>query len=60
MTAEERVRIDAMSHVEMARMWRHAGDYEPLLSGETGDYFRKVLFETHGGFTPAISREIGW
>jgi len=55
-----RKQIDAMTQVEMARLWRFAPIGHPLFAGDTGDYFRKVFFEQKGGLTPAISRELGW
>jgi hypothetical protein len=59
MTNEEKETIDAMSQYEMCRMWRFAKTGEPLLCGETGEYFAKVLKEK-GGFTPEISKALGW
>jgi hypothetical protein len=59
-TAEEKTRIDAMSRWEMAHMWRFAKSGEPLLQGETGDYFSKRFFKDLGGFDPALSKALGW
>jgi len=53
-------RIDDMTQEEMARLWRFAPVGEPLFQGDTGDYFKKVFFEEKGGFTPAISKGLGW
>lgn len=44
----------------MARLWRFADSGHPLLSGETGDYFKKRFFDDLGGFSPEISRSLGW
>jgi hypothetical protein len=60
MTDEEKTKIDAMSHYEMCEMWRFADDKEPLLQLQTGAYFRDKLFKHFGGFTPAISKSLGW
>jgi hypothetical protein len=60
MTEEQKAQIDSMSHVELCQHWRFAPSGDELLSGDTGDYFRKVLFEDHKGFTPEISKLIGW
>jgi hypothetical protein len=49
-----------MSHEEMARTWRFAPIGEPLLQGDTGDYFTKVFFGKFGGFNPELSKKIGW
>jgi hypothetical protein len=59
MTPEQKKRIDDMSQEEMARMWRFAPTGEPLLQGDTGDYF-SAIFQGKGGFTPEISKRIGW
>ena len=57
---EHKRRIDGMSRIDMARLWRFAP------SGHT--YFRNDLplseyfnarFNKLGGFTPGISKEIG-
>ena len=51
--------IDGMSQYDLCAKWRfaHAGD--PLLAGEVGDYFTAKLKEK-GGFTPEISKQLGW
>lgn len=51
--------IDNMTQFEMCRMWRFSEPGNPLFQGDTGDYFSKVLNEK-GGFTPAISKALGW
>lgn len=54
--------IDNMSQFEMCRLWRFhkTGDHKQyLFDGEVGEYYAKVLKEK-GGFTPAISKELGW
>jgi hypothetical protein len=60
MTAEEKARIDGMSHFQLCRHWRFSATGDPLTSGDTGEYFMKVLFKDHGGFTPSISEALGW
>ncbi len=59
MTIEEKLKIDSMSQYHMAHLWRFAKFGEPLLQGETGEYFQKVFAEK-GGFTPEISKSLGW
>ena len=59
MTPEQKKQIDNMTQFEMARMWRFARVGEPLLQGETGDYFAQV-FKAKGGMTPEISKQLGW
>lgn len=60
MTETQRKRIDGLSQYEMARLWRFAEPGHALFQGDTGTYFRKVFFEQRGGFTPAISKALGW
>ena len=43
----------------MCSKWRFAKSGDPLLQGDTGDYFAKVMKEK-GGFTPEISKDLGW
>lgn len=55
---ELKAKIDALSQLELCRKWRFAvGD--PMLQGQAGEYFKQRL-EEKGGFTPAISKELGW
>ena len=51
--------IDQMSHYELCRVWRFAKIGDPRFQGEAGDYFAQKLKEA-GGFTPEISKAIGW
>ncbi len=60
LTPELKAQIDAMTHYDMCSKWRFAKVGDPLLAGETGEYFKKRLFEHWGGFTPAISKALGW
>ena len=62
MTEEQKNKIDAMSHIEICRFWRFAPSdgSEKLVQGEAGQYLKKRLFEHFGGFTPEISKLIGW
>ena len=59
LTPEIKQRIDSMSQYEMCSLWRFAKSGNRLLSGETGDYFTKVMKEK-GGFTPEISNSLGY
>ena len=59
MTEEQKNRIDNMSREDMCIKWRFAPVGDLLFQGDTGDYFSKVLKEK-GGFSPKISKEIGW
>jgi len=51
--------IDALSREDMARKWRFAPVGDPMLQGEAGDYFSE-RFKELGGFSPEISKKIGW
>jgi hypothetical protein len=55
-----KVEIDNMSHYEMCKMWRFSKLGNPLLSGEVGQYFKDRLFNHFNGFTPEISKSLGW
>lgn len=59
MTLEDKARIDSMSQEDMCRQWRFGLAGDSLFAGDTGDYFIKSLKEK-GGFTPEISKGIGW
>ncbi len=52
-------KIDAMSQTEMAQLWRFAPSGHPIFSSPLYDYFN-VRFNSLGGFTPGISKAIGW
>ena len=51
--------IDGMSQYQMAEKWRFAPSGSYLFQGEAGDYFKKK-FSERGGFTPSISKSLGW
>ena len=53
-------RIDQMSQIEMAELWRFAPTVHPIFdrNNDLFDYFKK-RFQQLGGFTPAISKFIG-
>lgn len=52
--------IDMLSHYDMCRIWRFAKSGDPYISGEIGQYFKDRLFNHFGGFTPEISKSLGW
>ncbi len=52
--------IDSLSHYDLCRIWRFSKDGDPRLSGEVGQYFKDRLFKHFGGFTPEISKSLGW
>jgi len=65
MTEEEiqkhKADIDGMSREAMCRLWRFAPPGHPyFVSGsEVHEYFNK-RFKELGGFSPQISKKIGW
>lgn len=59
MTEEQKKQIDEMSQYELCKKWRFAPAGDPLLQGEVGEYFAAKLKEK-GGFTPEISKSLGW
>jgi hypothetical protein len=54
--------VDALTHGQMCRMWRHgSGNPKYFDSREPiSEYFKNRLFNHFGGFTPEISKQIGW
>jgi hypothetical protein len=52
--------IDEMSHIELCKLWRHAPFDNKYVSGLSGSYLKDRLFGHFGGFTPTISKSIGW
>ena len=59
MTPEQKAYIDSLSQEDLCSKWRFAPAGDPLFQGDTGDYFSKRLKEK-GGFTPEISKRLGW
>jgi len=59
--AEHKTKIDGMTQMDMARLWRSAPIGHPYFDGTLPlhDYF-KERFDKLGGFTPYISKTIGW
>jgi hypothetical protein len=59
LTDAQRDQIDNMSHIEMCRTWQFARRDDPIIAGAAGGYLYRRL-QALGGFTPDISRQIGW
>ena len=55
-------KIKAMAHEEMCRLWRFAPSGHPYFDSGLPYYeiFRERLFDHFGGFTPELSKKIGW
>jgi hypothetical protein len=53
--------ISTMTHVQMARLYRFSPIGDPLFD-KSLPIFNAFMerFKAFGGFTPAISKEIGW
>lgn len=54
--------IDALTHEEMCRYWRFGGGKPEWFDStkQESTYFHDRLFVHFGGFTPEISKKIGW
>ena len=54
-------KINAMSHEECCRLWRFAPSGHPYMDS-TLPYWKvfEAGFDSFGGFTPEISKKIGW
>lgn len=58
--AELKKKIDEMAQYELCAYWRFSPSGDEIFTDEIlGNYFRDVLKEK-GGFTPAISKSLGW
>ena len=57
---QEKQKIDGMTQLEMARLWRFAPSGHPYFDSRLPlhDYFAK-RFAKLGGMTPTISKQIG-
>jgi len=54
-------RINAMSREEMCRLWRNAPSGHPYFDSSKPYYdVFKARFDKLGGFSPEISKKIGW
>jgi hypothetical protein len=54
--------IDNLTHEEMCNYWRNGGG-NPIwfdVREESSKYFHDRLFKHFGGFTPEISKKVGW
>ena len=60
LTDEIKSKIDAMDLYDMCRIWRFGGNEYQCTMGAIGVYFKKRLFYDLGGFTPEISKSLGW
>ena len=60
-TKEWEEKIDKMSHIEMARLWRFSPSGNPVFSSQNRLFVRfKKRFDSLGGMTVTISKALGW
>ncbi|MDD4000213.1 MAG: hypothetical protein PHX62_04895 [Bacilli bacterium] len=55
--------IESMDHFTMCKLWRFSGTTSPIYFRSdlpTGKRFKERLFDEFGGFTPKISKQLGW
>lgn len=54
--------IDSLSHEQMCKMWRFGTAKREWLDSKSplSEHFKNRLFVHFGGFTPEISKRIGW
>lgn len=59
---QEITKIHKMTHIEMCSLWRQASSGHPYFDNTLpySKEFEKRLFTHFGGFTPKISKKIGW
>lgn len=65
LTPEEKAFIDSQSLQELLHRWRFSplSGTEPLFQGDTGDYYKKVMFDKRDADPDAwtaASKRIGW
>ena len=61
MTKEEKDFIDNSSYEDLLRRWRFAPDIDTIFQGESGKYYKKVMFEKGKSVDKvSISKKIGW
>jgi hypothetical protein len=57
-------RIESMDHYTMCKLWRFSpcGEENIYFRSDlpTGEAFKNRLFQHFGGFTPEISKSLGW
>ena len=64
MNEKTRKYIDGLTLDQLLSKWRFAPIGDPMLQGETGDYFSKVMSEKRkaagDGAWTAASKSVGW
>jgi MoxR-like ATPase len=59
---ELKLEVDTLTHEQMCRMWRFSSGNPKYFDNREpiSEYFKDRLFQHFGGFTPEISKQIGW
>jgi len=62
MTEKSKQEIDNLTHEQMCDYWRNGGGNSDWFDSrfEESKYFYDRLFNHFGGFTPEISKKVGW
>ncbi len=62
LTEQQKQEIDKLTHVEMCRAWRFGNGKPEWFDNtcEASKYFTERLFNHFGGFTPEISKKLGF
>lgn len=60
--AEMKAVIDEMDHLQMATLYRNSPAGHPYFSSENMEVYQHFMtrFNNFGGFTPKISKTVGW
>lgn len=59
-TGKTLAEVEAMTHEDLCRYWRFAKAGSLQRGDVVSDRLTERLFREYGGFTPAISKKIGW
>jgi hypothetical protein len=64
MTEAQKKWIDDSDYESLLQLWRFSKDSEPLLQGECGNYYKKVMFQKRDAVGPEeavrASKSVGW
>jgi len=57
---QEIERINRLGREQMARLWRFSPPGHRYFKSPLAEHFKKRFFDELGGFSPEISKKIGW
>lgn len=63
MTQEQKDWIDKSDYETLLELWRFAPIGHPMFKGDTGDYYKRVMFEKRDNLEDkgvSASKNIGW